>query len=191
MQVEFRLQSKYSRFIDIFIDQVFVRQGAKRVFKKERQISFSNQKQLQVWLYDLELKGSREYAYLLLSYKSYPSDLLKKKLFALQVDPKIIQAIMQELIELRYLNDEEWIERFIEKLLDKGWGPYMIVHKLKEKNIQDPVKFVEKIATTTKQIQGIEKYVKKRGKIDMYPTLVRRGFSISVIEHWQESRNFL
>lgn len=189
MQLEIRAFSKHSRFVDIFVDQTFVRKGAKRIFKQRTKLSFPTQKTMQDWMDELELKGAREYAYSLLSYQSYPSAFLQKKMYDLKIDLRLVQKVIEELTNLGYLNDKEWIQRYIEKLLDKGWGPYVIVHKLKAKNIQASLKTVEVVATIEKQMQAMSAYMQKR-KIN-HSYLVRRGFSISAIEHWQESRNFL
>ena len=93
--------------------------------------------ELETLLDVLEYKGAKNYALKRLSIKSQPSTEMEKALKERLVSEKNRSRVIEEFVSLGYLNDNEWIERFIRLQTLKKQGPKTIFQKLKAKGLND------------------------------------------------------
>ena len=78
---------------------------------------------------------------------------LKRKLVKREHEDDAIQAALEELIELNYVNDRRYAELYTEQRLERGFGPLSVRSKLRERGIdsqlveaalaQQPMSWVE------------------------------------------------
>jgi len=83
----------------------------------------------------LENKKVKAFVYKKLAQKSYSSFELKKLLKEYLVSSRLIDAILDECINLGYINDKDWIDSFIRSAKNKKCGPEWILQKLMSKGI--------------------------------------------------------
>jgi regulatory protein len=83
----------------------------------------------------LEYAKAKKYALDRLAMRSYPSTQLKKLLEKNLVSAETIQKLLHDFTKLGFLNDNEWVERFVKAQLARHVGPQKIVAKLMCKGI--------------------------------------------------------
>lgn len=142
----------------------------------------------------LEYAKAKKYALDRLAMRSYPSAQLQKLLQRNLVSTETIKKVLQEFASLGYLNDEEWIERFVKAQQGRHMGPQMIICKLMNKGIshKDAQRYIEKLsdhADTQKSIQHLLKTKYKnrnisdyREKQKVFAALARKGFDGEAIK---------
>lgn len=142
----------------------------------------------------LEYTKAKKYALDCVAMRSYPSTQLKKLLMRNLVSSETIQKVLQEFARLGYLNDDEWIERFIKAQLMRHVGPQMIVCKLMSKGIfhQEAERWMEKFVDPAEAQKSIRhllktKYKKRdltdyREKQKVFAALARKGFDSGTIK---------
>lgn len=141
----------------------------------------------------LEYAKAKKYALGCLSQRSYPSSQLKKLLEKNLISSGTTQKILLECTNLGYINDAEWMERFIKAQINRHVGPKSIVCKLMSKGLsqKEAEHGIEKFSDSEATIKGIQHLLKTkyknrelsdyREKQKVFAALVRRGFSIEVI----------
>lgn len=159
----------------------------------------ANLEELKEKFASIEYAKAKKYALDCLARRSYPSSQLKKLLERNLISPETIKNILQDCIRLGYLNDIEWMERFVKTQLSRNLGPQAIVFKLMNKGI--PLKEAEKCVDkfidpeeTNKSIQHLIKTKYKKRKLNDYKekqkvfaSLLRKGFDVTTI---QKALNF-
>jgi len=136
-----------------------------------------------------EYLKARLCAFKFITFKRRTIKETENKLKSLEIKDEYIEDIINELIELEYLNDEKYIEKFVEK--NNKLSVTMIKLKLREKGISKGL--IEQFFTKNnfEEIDKIIKLLKKRNftfdltideqnKIKVY--LLRKGFNRSDIE---------
>jgi len=140
-------------------------------------------------------KNSEEYlkarisAFKFITFKRRTIKETENKLKSLEVNPEYIDAIIEELIELEYLNDEIYVQKFIEK--SNKLSTNMIKLKLKEKGIdrelieeyfnKNNIDECDKIIPILKKKNfSLELSIDEQNKIKVY--LLRKGFNRNEIE---------
>jgi len=134
-----------------------------------------------------EYVKAREKAIKCIMYKTRTSSEIYNKLIELEFAPEIISAVIRDLVELDYINDERYVKKFIEseKKLKKT-SKSMIKLKLKNKGIDSEI--IDKYLLEFSDIEAIKKILKKKNfskdmeydeknKIKGY--CMRKGFSLS------------
>ncbi len=141
----------------------------------------------------LEYTKAKKYAMDRLAMRSYPSAQLQKLLERNLISSNNIQKILLEFKKQGYLNDEEWIERFVKGQILRHNGPQMIIYKLMSKGISQKKagEWIEKILNdddAKKSIQHLlETKYKKRNLSDfkekqkVIAALARKGFDLETI----------
>ena len=137
-----------------------------------------------------EYLKARISAFKFITFKRRTIKETENKLKSLEVSQEYIDEIIHELIELEYLNDEEYIKKFVEK--SNKLSINMIKLKLKEKGIAKELieKYFEQ--NTYEDKDKIIKLLEKKGfdndlsideqnKIKVY--LLRKGFNRNEIEN--------
>lgn len=128
-----------------------------------------------------------KYAGFILSRKPYFSSQIRQKLLVrLKADQEeagleIIEDIIADLKQAKYLNDDYLLERYIDQKLQKLQGPKIIIQKLKMLNI--PISQIHqalKNEETKKKIDDAEKrLIEKLSGLDQFKIrskLYQRGF---------------
>jgi len=140
-------------------------------------------------------KNSEEYlkarlsAFKFITFKRRTIKETENKLKSLGINSEYIEDIIEELIELEYLNDEIYIQKFIEK--SNKLSISMIKLKLKEKGVEKDLveKFFcqntfdekDKIMTILEKKKfSFDLSIDEQNKIKVY--LLRKGFNKSDIE---------
>jgi regulatory protein len=195
--VKFSCRSKEGcRFvITIFVDDEPWMDIHTKIFGRNFSLPlFNTLEQLQEHFKALEYARAKKYTLDRLAMRSYPSMQLKKLLEKNLVSAPTIEKILKEFARLGYLNDEEWIERFIKSHLARHAGPQMIIAKLINKGIspQEAEKRVERFIDGNdiqKSIQHLLKTKYKnrcltdyREKQKVFAALVRKGFDSHAIK---------
>lgn len=140
---------------------------------------------------------ARDKAIRYILYKSRTSYEVFNKLSELEFNEAIINQVIRDLIDLEYINDEEYVKKFIEsKKKLKKLSKSMIKLKLKSKGI--PNELIEKYIFDFSDIDAIKKVLdKKKFSLDMeYNEInkikaycMRKGFSMSDINSAIKSYN--
>ena len=85
-----------------------------------------------------------------------------------------VNAILEDLVRQGYLNDEEWLFRFVENKARQGYGPKMISYLLAQKKIKAPLPEIDQKAVISDFILRKQLYRKERPRL--IALLLRRGF---------------
>lgn len=75
-------------------------------------------------------RSLKETAYLLLSRKAYSTQQLRRKLREKDFGAQEIEKLIEELIQLGYLNDADWIRAYIRRQIRQKYGQQVIRQKL-------------------------------------------------------------
>jgi regulatory protein len=140
-------------------------------------------------------RNSEEYlkarlsAFKFITFKRRTIKETENKLKSLEVNPEYIEDIIEELIELEYLNDEIYVQKFIEK--SNKLSVNMIKLKLREKGIdrdlienyfnKNAFEEIDKIINLLKKKDfSFDLSLDEQNKIKVY--LLRKGFNKHDIE---------
>ena len=136
-----------------------------------------------------EYLKARVSAFKFITFKRRTIKETENKLKSLEINPEYIDSIIEELIELEYLNDEIYVKKFVEK--SNKLSVNMIKLKLKEKgidrelieahfnkNISDEIDKITKILEKKKF--SFDLSIDEQNKIKVY--LLRKGFNKNDIE---------
>jgi regulatory protein len=129
-----------------------------------------------------------EYGCKLLKYKDRSVFEIKEKLRTKSNSEKYIDEVIEKFVQLGYLDDQRFTERYIDKWLTKGKSLNLILYELKEKykisreilNNLD-IKSLE-LKEFESVVQVINKKFKKVDKEKIFKFLFSRGFSEEKIE---------
>lgn len=142
----------------------------------------------------LEYAKAKKYAMDRLAARSYPSVQLQKLLARNLVSSATIQKLVLEFTRLGYLNDDEWIDRFVKGQASRNIGKQKIVYKLASKGIspklaEERVSQLLNQADAQKSIRHLmqTKYKNRnlsvfKEKQKVFAALVRKGFDIETIK---------
>lgn len=136
-----------------------------------------------------EYLKARVSAFKFITFKRRTIKETENKLKSLEIKPEYIDAIIEELVELEYLNDEIYVEKFVEK--SNKLSVNMIKLKLKEKGIDKDLIESYFNKNTFEEIDKILKMLEKKkfsfelsideqNKIKVY--LLRKGYNKKDIE---------
>jgi len=144
--------------------------------------------------YENEYYEAKISALRFLSIRNHSLNELKQKLIKKKYSLNVIQRVLDELINLNYLNDKKFADQFYNELLNKGFGPLKIKNEMIKRGIE--IKAIDEILqdyfhNDEEQIKVILKYLQKnkfskklKTKKEfqkVYNHLSGRGFSSSAI----------
>ena len=135
-----------------------------------------------------------EKALQILSYKSHSVQELTTKLHRYEYTELQIETAINRLLELRYLNDEEYARNLVQKY--GGRGNRYIQSKLYEKGLKDPayLTFLEELPSETERAEELAqskgaRFAEKKQPIEKLARfLAYRGFSPPVC--WKVAKSF-
>jgi SOS response regulatory protein OraA/RecX len=188
--VEWKSNKKDRKSMVIVVDGSFYKQVMRIVFKDEigSVYRYNNREDMEEGMDDIENRASIRYVFSLIAKKDYSSSALKKKMEEKLISNKAIQYVINRLEKDNYIDDVQWMQRFVEREFYKGNGPLMIEYKAKAKMMVKEG-FYEILSQVTEDMQ-IEKIVEliqkslkryRRDKIKLITALKRKGFSYPVI----------
>lgn len=141
----------------------------------------------------IEQRQAKNYALRRLSMQAMLSTALIRSLKERLISSSTIQQVIQELVELEFLNDEEWSASFARTQKARKMGPRAIAQKLAFKGIKGEVleQVLEESRDPEEQKQLVFELLKTRyarrnlsdykEKQKVVASLVRRGFDLSII----------
>jgi regulatory protein len=144
-----------------------------------------------------QVKEARDYAFLLLSYRSRGCQELQERLLRKGYEREVVQEVVEELKHLRYLDDRTFAREWVEMRLGEKRGKILIRQELLKKGIDKEViddsiaEGFKKIASTEDELawRAIEKRIPRYQKLEKSKAyrrikdfLIRRGFSSEVTE---------
>lgn len=144
--------------------------------------------------YTLEYARAKKYALDRLASRSYPTSQFKKLLERNLVTSLTIEKVTQECVRMGYLNDNEWIQRFVLSQSKKHLGSQAILMKLRTKGIPQATaeKYLEQFIDVKDEHKSIEyllntKYKKRdlkdfRERQKVFAALSRKGFGHETIQ---------
>jgi regulatory protein len=124
----------------------------------------------------------------LLKHRDRSVSEIKEKLRTKSSSEKDVEKIVEKLIQLGYLNDQRFVDGYINKWLAKGKSLNLIIYELKEKyGISDEILNKLDIENLKQQqveniIQIVKKKYNKPDKKKIYNFLQYKGFSEEEIE---------
>jgi len=145
-----------------------------------------------------QVKEARDYAFLLLSYRSRSCQELRERLLKKRYEKEIAQEVVKELKNLRYLDDRAFAREWVEMRLKGKRGKRLIRQELLKKGIDKEViedsiaEGLGKIASSEDELawQAIEKRIPQYQKLEKSKAygrikdfLIRRGFSLESTEN--------
>jgi len=137
------------------------------------------------WFEAKSYKIAYVYAMRLLAKKGYLSTELANKLREKRFVNQIVDKIVEQLQKEHFIQDEKLISRQIEKLLQKGYGPFYIAEYCKQKKISGYAPILDQMADLSMQRQAIKnyaaKYLKELNNQQKISKLIRRGFETSLV----------
>ena len=188
MKLQIRQEEK--GWLILWIEGEFFRKLSAPLFRKKMiDKSFSSKEEFLKWFEDLEEKVAKQAALRLLAMRDYPSTLLEEKLMQKGISQKAACRIIEDFTSQGFVNDEEWVLRFIQREFAKGVGPKEIEVKLWEKKIaKDRVAdLVNTMITFEDQTEKIESLFRTKyfgtPQEKVISSLEKKGFDLSVILH--------
>lgn len=161
--------------------------------RKPKEISLCQSlEELEAQFSTMEYQGAKAFVFKRLSLKPYLTSELERCLEERLVSTETIQRIIAECARHGFLNDQEWLENYVRRLITRNQGPMAIVMKLKAKGISQKVaeSLLEGFETDHKQrIQHLlDTRYRNRDLSDFHTrekviaSLIRKGFSFSDIK---------
>ncbi len=189
MIVSLREKEGFSKYIEVLVDGEIYRTMLAQGFRRELKLpkEFSSQEEIDQWFFALEYKCAKKYVLTLLSKGHYPTHVLEKKLALRKISKSVREKILKECVGYGYIDNTLWLESFIRREFQKGWGPKALFLKLLEKGFQ-PSEFsslLNSLITPDMQrekVQEILRRVKTEEKFKKLSSLQRKGFISEIIQ---------
>lgn len=188
MQIQWQNKPSCRRFGWITLSGEPWREVSKRLFFKRLEDfrACSSEGELESCFQKLEAKLAYSEALRSLSLRSRLPCELRQKLEDLALSPAAIDATLEKCRACGYLDERAEVERRVELLGRRGWGPQRIAAKLR---LADPDLVREALAGACRgSVEAIRALVEKRyrwkdvrGKHKAIRSLLRRGYSLESI----------
>ena len=139
MHIECRPEPNQREMFTIFVNGEEWRKIHRSIFGNTPPVPLGCQllSDLEAWFQQIELQGAKKYSLRKLALKSQSSSELRTALQKALVSNTSIDSILNECEALGYLDDQDWIERFIKRQCEKKVGPLLIAAKLRSKGIKE------------------------------------------------------
>ncbi|MBN1897992.1 MAG: regulatory protein RecX [Spirochaetes bacterium] len=190
-------QKRNKKYFSIYVDghfQFSLSQSDLDFLDLKKGDSISREK-LDALIKEYALQKARDYAFTLLSKKSYSKKQFTEKLENKKYPPKIIRTVIEELEKSNYINDQEFIYQYTrDKIQQKPMGRFRLKNELWQKKFDEPLikECVEKVYEEIDERQLARQALKSRfkkipqkmtreilNKINNF--LLARGFSYEII----------
>lgn len=150
---------------------------------------YLTQEDIDTILQEYEIKSAYNYALHLLERKMYPENQIRNKLFKKGFNEMVVEKTISKLKEYGFVNDEEYIKKYIEYSITKKFGSRRIITNLKQKGLYIKEKDIDINSETlyeNAKLLALKKLNimakdKKNVKQKLYNYLVYRGYDNEVI----------
>ncbi|CCJ33810.1 regulatory protein RecX [Caloramator australicus] len=147
------------------------------------------QEDIDTILQEYEIKSAYNYALHLLERKMYPENQVRNKLLKKGFNEMVVEKTISKLKEYGFVNDEEYIKKYIEYSITKKFGSSRIITNLKQKGLYIKEKDIDINSETlyeNAKLLALKKLNimakdKKNVKQKLYNYLVYRGYDNEVI----------
>ncbi|MDO6355458.1 regulatory protein RecX [Caloramator sp. CAR-1] len=147
------------------------------------------QEDIDTILQEYEIKSAYNYALHLLERKMYPENQVRNKLLKKGFNEMVVEKTISKLKEYGFVNDEEYIKKYIEYSITKKFGSRRIITNLKQKGLYIKEKDIDINSETlyeNAKLLALKKLNimakdKKNVKQKLYNYLVYRGYDNEVI----------
>lgn len=154
----------------------------KRIFGTRPKFAAENIEQLTEEFAEKERRFAKNFVLRCMGRKSYHSQELKNLLEECQVNQSTIEKVIEEC--QGFLDDEDYIQRVMQREKSKKGGPHKILWKMRQKGIEIESKLAENYPVED-QIDQIKELLNTRyrskEKHKVVAALMRKGFSYEVI----------
>ncbi len=140
------------------------------------------------WFQEISYKVGKNYALRLLSRQSYHSKKISRKLSMQGILQETIDLLIEELKKGGYLQDRDYVERWIQAHIKKGWGKTAILAKLRMQgfNVQEADRLIDRLLPFEEQQKMMEKEIERLcrkgfSREKTIRSLQRKGFSLDLI----------
>ncbi|MBA2726860.1 MAG: regulatory protein RecX [Parachlamydiaceae bacterium] len=128
---------KRPELINLFLDGEEWKGGHLSILGRRPQIEGNDQLECEEKLKALEYKGARNFIIRRLAKRNYFSGELKTALSKRLVSTSTITKVVNEFVEMGYLNDREWVESTVRCLQRQKYGAKAIGMKLRAKGVPE------------------------------------------------------
>lgn len=179
-----------THWITVVLDDEPIRKLHRSIFgSADLPKSPSSEEELAAILDKIELNGARQYALKRLAMQAYWSGALRKLMEERGIGTAIIDSVLEECQRYGYINDEEWVNGFIEGQKRKRVGPRMIAQKLRAKGVPEhmyedsldedsPAERLRELIESKYAKRNLSDY-KERQKV--VASLMRKGYELNDI----------
>lgn len=193
MNIRIEADGEKKDIFTLFVDEEPWAQFHKRIFGKKPQFLAKNLTELCEEFVEKEWALARNFAIKCLAKKSYHSRELKRLLEESLVNEAIIDEVILECRQMGYLDDEDLINRVVQRDKARRDGPRKILWKICRKGIHDEgiEKQVEATYPEDEQLMQIKKLLETRyrtrdltspsEKQKVAAALARKGYSFELI----------
>lgn len=128
-----------------------------------------------------------DYAIKLLAKKDYFRAELEKKLNSKFTGRSYeVSSVINRLLELKYLNDDQLLEKYVKSKFEMGWGSLLIRQKLYEKGLSVDISVIDNLAeysdeTRIKKLFK-DKFLKYKNNEKTVAYFCRKGYSYGYIK---------
>lgn len=156
--------------------------------------SISSKEELADCVAALEYQGTKRFLFYCLARRNYTSQQVKKKLKELLVNEQTASQVIEEMQQLGYLNDEDFVQNYVKSMLAQKKSSKYIVAKLRTKGIQPAhtIKFLDELDTDDQRMENLVGLLQGRYKLNkstdyhtkqkIIASLFRKGFDIDDIK---------
>ena len=190
MDIKCQPKSDQRGVFTILVDGEEWRNIHRSIFGSKPQIPLEYQhlSDLETWFQRAELKGAKRFSLARLALKSQPSSELRLALQRAMVSEASIDITLNDCAVLGYLDDQDWIDRFIRRQYERKIGPRLIAAKLRSKGIKEEEITVafrnnQSLRSGTAQIVNLiqQRYSKEdladfHTRRKVFAALMRKGF---------------
>ncbi len=138
---------------------------------------------------DCDFNKLLSYSLKILSRKDYSVFEIKERLFKRCEDSRIVESVISKLLSIKALDDERFVENFVDVKINRGWGPVRIGYELKKRGIDEALysPVIEKKYSDKRIreniLKNIKKWLRTKGEITnfkdskrLFDHLLRLGF---------------
>lgn len=195
MQITCLPNLKHQSFLTVFCDGIPWRDLHTSVFGRHPTLpqECHSFEELEAEFSILEYRQAKNYAIRRLSLQAMLSSALVRSLKERLVSDPVIEIVVNELIEIGFVNDTEWAASFVRSQSGRKMGPRAIAQKLAKKGVRGKIleEALEKSWDSGEQETLIQQLLKSRyakknlkdlkERQKVVASLVRRGFDLNVI----------
>lgn len=196
MKLEWEAKEGRRGVLTLYIDGEAWKEIHTSVFGRQPTLNteYASQSDLEEYFEKAEYRAATVFVLKRLSIKAYLASELQNKLVEHYVSEATAERVIQECRRLGYLNDEEWLNGFVQRQIARKLGPMAILMKLRAKGVSQEKaeelvgaldnedgrkERIMNLLTTRYRNRDLSDF-KSREKV--IASLIRKGFSFSDVK---------